>query len=181
MRKKSKLSPDELSVFEHAMQGTKPLAQRKVRLAVPKVKIARKLSLEEEKSSFFDGGEPRDLIQADDSIAFNREGVPHKTLRKLSKGQYNVEAVLDLHRQTIEEARLAVNHFLHECLENGDRCILIVHGKGRPDTAPVLKNQINHWLRQAKPVLAFCSATPKHGGQGAVYVLLKGRTEEKFV
>lgn len=181
MRKKSKPSPDDIKVFEQAVQGIKPLAQRKVRLTNPTPPVKRNLELSNEAPTLFDGSDPRDFVQADDSIAFNREGVPHKTLRKLSKGQYNVEAVLDLHRQTIEEARLAVNQFIHDCLQKGDRCVLLVHGKGRPGTLPILKNQINHWLRQAPPVLAFCSAIPRHGGQGAVYILLKSMTEEKYV
>ncbi len=179
MRKKSKISTDDIKIFEQAVQGTKPLAQRKVRLTVPKAKPVRTEVSLEDPIEFFDGSEPRDCIQPDDSIQFSRDGVPHKTLRKLSKGQYNVEAALDLHRQTIEEARVTVNHFLDECLKNGDRCVLIVHGKGKSG-APILKNQVNHWLRQAKPVLAFCSAMPRHGGRGAVYVLLKGNTEEKY-
>lgn len=179
MRKKTKASPIDIEMFEQAVQGSKPLAQRKVRLNAPKVISHRRIEQPEDVPSFFDGGDPREEVQADDSIAYNRDGIPHKTLRKLKKGQYNIDAVLDLHRRTIEEARLAVNHFLHNCLKNGDRCILIVHGKGRPDALPILKNQINHWLRQAEPVLAFCSATPRHGGQGAVYILLKSTKQER--
>lgn len=179
MAKKSKLSPEELEAFKQAVQGTKPLTQRKVRLASPKPEVKRKPLEFKDESYFFDGGEPRENIQADDFIEFKSDGVSHKSLRKLSKGQYNVEAVLDLHRKTVEEARSAVNHFLHECLRRGVKSVLIIHGKGKPGSTPALKNQLNYWLRQAQPVLAFCSAEPRHGGTGAVYVLLKNYTEEK--
>jgi len=37
----------------------------------------------------------------------------------------------------------------------------------------VIKNKVNSWLRQHQDVLAFHSAMPKDGGNGAVYVLLK--------
>ncbi|MDD1606319.1 MAG: Smr/MutS family endonuclease, partial [Methylococcaceae bacterium] len=51
----------------------------------------------------------------------------------------------------------------------------IVHGKGHrsPDNYPIIKNNLNVWLRQHKDVQAFCSATPKNGGTGAVVVLLQ--------
>lgn len=179
MAKKSKPSPEELEAFKQAVQGIKPLTQRKVRLASPKPVVVRKSEEFTEEPFFFDGGEPRDNIQADDFIDFKGDGISHKTLRKLSKGQYNVDAVLDLHRNTIEEARSAVNQFLHECLRRGVKCVLIIHGKGKPGSTPALKNQLNYWLRQAQPVLAFCSAEPRHGGTGAVYVLLRNFTEEK--
>jgi DNA-nicking Smr family endonuclease len=60
-------------------------------------------------------------------------------------------------------------------VEDGCRCVQIVHGKGynSPGNQPVLKNDINLWLRQHQDVLAFCSTPPKAGGTGALYVLLK--------
>ena len=66
-------------------------------------------------------------------------------------------------------------HFLHDCAETGCRCVHIVHGKGyrSADNHPVLKNNLNLWLRQHKDVQAFCSAPPKDGGTGAVFVLLQ--------
>jgi DNA-nicking Smr family endonuclease len=179
MPKKPSISQEDLDVFQKAVQGTKPLVQRKVRLVEPKPVTRKKPAAFEDTPSFFDGGDPRDSIQADDLIEYKCDGVSHKTLRKLSKGQYNVEATLDLHRQTIEEARSAVNRFLHECLKQGIKNALIIHGKGKPGALPALKNQLNYWLRQAEPVLAFCSAAPRHGGKGAIYVLLKSFTEER--
>ncbi|HET8706021.1 MAG TPA: Smr/MutS family protein, partial [Pseudomonadales bacterium] len=43
----------------------------------------------------------------------------------------------------------------------------------RDGREPILKSSVNHWLRQLPQVLAFCSAQPKDGGLGAVYVLVK--------
>lgn len=177
--KKSVISPEDLEAFAQAVQGIKPLTQRKVRHESA-VKFPKKRAKEvDPPASFLDGGEPKDAVQSDDFIAYNQTGVSHKTLRNLRKGQYNIEAVLDLHRKTIEEARVAVDRFLHECLQSELRTVLIVHGKGKLDAPPILKNHVNHWLRQAKPVLAFCSSIPRHGGNGAVYVLLKRAKEGK--
>src|SRR3990167_3570898 len=117
MAKKPKAQPQhkDLEAFKQAVQGIKPLMQGKVRLTPPKQKPARKPAAIEDEPSFFDGGAPRDFVQADDLIEYKCDGVSQKILRKLGKGQYNVEAVLDLHRKTIEEARIEVNRFLHEC------------------------------------------------------------------
>lgn len=38
---------------------------------------------------------------------------------------------------------------------------------------PVLKGKVNVWLRQKGEVMAFCTAIPRDGGTGAVYVLLR--------
>jgi len=181
MAKKSKISPEDLAAFTQAVQGTKPLTQRKVKLGVRPAKPVRRPADLVDEPSYYDGSEPRDIVQADDYITYNQNGVAHKTLRNLHKGQYNVEAALDLHRITVEEARVLVSRFLQDSLKQKFKVVLIVHGKGSMDAPPILKNHINHWLRQAKPVLAFCSAAPRHGGNGAVYVLLKSQTEEKFV
>ena len=55
------------------------------------------------------------------------------------------------------------------------RCAHIIHGKGyrSGERQPVLKRKVNYWLRLRPDVLAFCSATPRDGGTGAVYVLLR--------
>jgi DNA-nicking Smr family endonuclease len=180
MSKKTRLKPEDLEAFTQAVQGIKPLVQRKVKLEPPRKKSKPKQVVSDQPDSFLDGSEPRDTVQANDFIAYNETGVSHKTLRNLKKGQYNIEAVLDLHRKTIEEARAAVDEFLHKCVRHAVKVALIVHGKGRMDSPPILKNQINHWLRQASPVLAFCSAAPRHGGNGAVYVLLRSQKQEKF-
>ena len=88
-------------------------------------------------------------------------------------GQYTVEAKLDLHGMIVVEARETLARFLIECHRKGIRRVLIIHGKGRAHHHPILKNKLNHWLRQFNDILAFCSAKSKEGGTGALYVLLK--------
>ena len=78
-----------------------------------------------------------------------------------------------MHRKTVDEARESLSHFLITCKTKGIRHVLIIHGKGRGAGKPILKNKLNHWLRQTEQVLAFCSAAPKDGKSGAVYVLLR--------
>ena len=109
-----------------------------------------------------------------DVLSFSRSGLQHKVLKKLRQGKQPIEHVLDLHGLTVELARIELIEFLGECEALGLRNVIIVHGKGyRSRNKPVIKPMINRWLKATDNVLAFHSAQPKDGGNGAVYVLLK--------
>ncbi len=114
-------------------------------------------------------------VGIEDSLSFMAPGLQHNVLKKLRKGQFGLDAEIDLHGLTSNEAKRQLLHFLHDCIEDGCRCVHIIHGKGyrSADNHPVLKNNLNLWLRQHQSVQAFCSAPPKDGGTGAVFVLLQ--------
>ena len=116
-----------------------------------------------------------DHVRAEETLYFSRPGLQHKVTKRLKRGEIPVEDSLDLHGATIDEAARVVEEFIQHAQEQGFRCVIIVHGKGHrsEENKPVLKSQINHWLRQHNSVLAFCSAMPKDGGVGAMYVLLR--------
>lgn len=121
-----------------------------------------------------------DTVYQEDSVAFISPGLQKAVLRKLRKGFFGLDAEIDLHGLTSRDAHQQLLAFLHHCVEDGCRCVKIVHGKGyhSPDNQPVLKNDMNFWLRQHKDVLAFCSAPSREGGAGALLVLL--RLSDKF-
>ncbi len=110
-----------------------------------------------------------------DQLRFERAGGAQKSvLKNLRSGKLPVDSTLDLHGLSVEEARLHLVDFLQECRQFGYRHVIIIHGKGyRSQDKPVIKPMVNYWLQQADEVLAFCSAQPKHGGTGALYVLLR--------
>ncbi len=116
-----------------------------------------------------------DRLSQEDKLSFLAPGMQKNILKKLRKGFFGLDADIDLHGLNSQEARRQLINFLHFCVEDGCRCVHIIHGKGyrSPNDHPVLKNDINLWLRQHKDVLAFCSSPPKEGGTGAVFVLLK--------
>jgi DNA-nicking Smr family endonuclease len=115
-------------------------------------------------------------IAAGDEWSFMRPGISRQTLRRLRRGYWSVEAQLDLHGFTRDEARMELAHFLDESVRHALRCIRVIHGKGRSSRngEPVLKARVGSWLSQRGEVLAFCQAKPEDGGSGAVLVLLKG-------
>jgi DNA-nicking Smr family endonuclease len=120
-----------------------------------------------------------DPVSHEESLSFTAPGIQHSVLAKLRLGFFGVQAEIDLHGLNSNAAKCQLVDFLATCTKKNYRCAHIIHGKGyrSSDDQPVLKNHINHWLRQHKDVQAFCSAPAKHGGAGAVYVLLKKSPE----
>ncbi len=116
-----------------------------------------------------------EILKSNDILAFKRDGVQHGVYKKLRMGKYQVDARLDLHKKTIEEARKDVFQFIEDCIRYELRTILILHGKGdrNPEKKALIKSYVAKWLPELNGVLAFHSAQPFHGGTGAVYVLLK--------
>ena len=111
----------------------------------------------------------------EDTLSFTHSGIQTNVLKKLRRGHFGIDAEIDLHGLTAQEAKHQLLNFLHNCVQDGYRCVHIIHGKGyrSQDNYPILKNNLNIWLRQHKDVQAFCSASAKDGGAGAVIVLLQ--------
>ena len=119
-------------------------------------------------------------------LLFARPGVQTRVVHDLQRGYIPVESELDLHGLTVEAARRVLTEFLDDCARVRARCARIIHGKGfgSAERQPILKCKVNYWLRLREDVLAFCSATRRDGGTGAVYVLLRnpnkrGRTPRR--
>jgi DNA-nicking Smr family endonuclease len=176
MAKKSDLSDDDKTTFREAMRGVKRLSHTKVTTPLKKEPLRRR-PIEENTNNddyfIFSDYEKLDPVGSEDILQFARSGLQHKILRNLRTGQYNIEAVLDLHGMTADEAKNSLSEFLTSCKHHGIRHVLMIHGKGRGNSKPILKNKLNHWLRQTDEVLAFCSASAKDGSSGALYVLLR--------
>ena len=121
-----------------------------------------------------DAGDPE--LAAGDELVYHRAGVQMTVLRKLRRGQYRVQAEIDLHGMTVVEAKQALRDFLAGALHRQFRCVRIIHGKGLRSghRGPVLKGAVSSVLRRVGAVVAYVSARQVDGGTGAVYVLLDG-------
>ena len=69
----------------------------------------------------------------------------------------------------------ALAQFLSASLQQGKRCVRVIHGKGlgSPGKLSILKQLSRGWLAQREEILAFCQAGPYEGGSGALLVLLR--------
>jgi DNA-nicking Smr family endonuclease len=119
--------------------------------------------------------DPEVLLETDETLSYCRPGVSRDVVRKLRRGDWIVQAQIDLHGMRREEAREALAEFIRESVKRGLRCLRVIHGKGLGSIGkePVLKGKVRAWLVQKSEVIAFCQARAHDGGAGAVVVLLQ--------
>ena len=170
----------ERNLFANAAGRVQPLVVKHRALLKPKQpppipkqqQRDDKAVLVESISDEFDVGT---LLDVDDTLSFRQAGIGADVTRKLRRGNWSIQAQLDLHGLRSDEARERLGAFIRESSKHGIRCVRIVHGKGlgSPGKTPVLKNKVHSWLVQKKEVLAFVQAKPADGGAGAVVVLLQ--------
>lgn len=115
------------------------------------------------------------MVDKDAIVVFKRPGVQDGVFKKLRLGKYESQARLDLHGLTVEQARREVYQFIQDCMQYELRVVTLVHGKGTRSSGgqALLKSHAVHWLEQIEQVMAFHSAQPQHGGNGALYILLR--------
>ncbi len=169
---------DDYKAFYEAMREVRPLTHDKIAPQPAAPAPIPRQTLDDERQVLVDllsdQYQPAEL-ETGEELSYARPGLQHRVLRKLRRGQYSLQAELDLHGLTVPLAREAVADFLLHCRRHSLRCVRIIHGKGRRSSnkGPVLKTKVAHWLCQRDEVLAYCSARPADGGSGAVYVLLR--------
>jgi DNA-nicking Smr family endonuclease len=189
----SRVEEDEQRLFERAMAGVKPLADRARRQraiepakdtavpARPKPKVARASEdalADAELADLIESGEALQTEEVGESVAAVARGIDRRVLKRLRAGQFPVEAELDLHGRTRAEAETELSRFVVRARGEGRRCVLVIHGRGLgsgPEGA-VLRSTVREALAQGplrRHLLAFTSAPPAHGGDGALLLLLR--------
>jgi DNA-nicking Smr family endonuclease len=91
--------------------------------------------------------------------------------QRVARGRLEIDARLDLHGYTQDEAHAALLRFLHKAGAGGAKMVLVITGK-----SGVLRRQVPQWL--ALPefrsiIIGFESAHVAHGGEGALYVRVR--------
>lgn len=121
-----------------------------------------------------------DMVKPYDILEYKKDGVQEGVYRKFRLGKYQIDARLDLHRKTVEQARQEIFRFIEDTMKYDLRNLIILHGKGEKEATPaLLKSWTNKWLREFEDVIAFHSAQQQHGGTGAVYVMLRKSERKK--
>lgn len=177
---------DELSLFMQEVADVRPLKRDHIApqagtLTPTEAQLARRQAASA-------GPQPQDMLSMEaiplldphDIIGFKRDGVQEGVYKKLRLGKYELQASLDLHQKTLHEARVALAQFIADCEQRDIRCLLILHGKGERSTPrATLKSHVSAWLPQLPAVMAMHSAERRHGGSGALYVLLRKSDRQK--
>lgn len=114
----------------------------------------------------------------------DRHGLDGGWDKRLGKGQVVPDFTLDLHGANLEGAYQRLDHGLALALAQGARVVLLITGRARPAPGPadrgshrgVIRAKFLDWLvhgSHASRIAAVRAAHPRHGGAGAVYIILK--------
>jgi len=179
----------EQILFQEAMRGVKPLKQpgkiERNTSPAPRSAISERRRQAVGVATMPDTLSDHLAIETAENgdWSFIRPGLQRQALRKLRRGDWPVQAQLDLHGLTREAARRTLTAFLTDCIQRDYRCVRIIHGKGlsSANKQPVLKMLAGNWLAQHESVLAFCQAQLENGGSGALEVLLKKQQRDKKI
>ncbi len=179
---KDQKSPEDIS-FTSLMGDVSPLKHDKATLRTngpirkDRSRAYHRAMAEAESEQVIDGlsSEAVEIVESDEELLFAAPGVQIRVMKRLRKGHVPWEAGIDLHGMTVDTARDELSAFIRDAHRQGMRSVIVVHGKAFSQSGqqPVLKSYVNDWLRQLDHVLAFCSAQPRDGGSGALYVLLR--------
>jgi DNA-nicking Smr family endonuclease len=161
----------EEELFKKAMEGVKPISRDKY--------VERIFQMELPESS-------RDKEDAEtlEKLAEGTNYHIHPAVAKrLHRGEYSIQAFVDLHGLLVEDAKEVFEKFLKWAVTTSKTGVLIVHGRGLSSPSePVLKKKVVEWLTRGpwrKWVAAYSSARICDGGAGATYVLLRPRPVSK--
>ncbi len=173
--------PTDSEAFKHHVGNVAPVRAR-ARVAPERSRpepVPRQRMLDERAAlaqTMSDELDVETLLDTDEALSFKRPQVGPDVPRRLRRGQWALQAEIDLHGLTRDGAREALAAFIVDAAQRGARCVRVVHGKGigSPGRLPVLKGRVRAWLVQNELVMAFVQAPRAQGGHGALLVLLDG-------
>ncbi len=115
---------------------------------------------------------------ANEPLLGHRPGLRKSELRRLRAGKLRPEVVVDLHGLDRASARAFLREEIASALRAEWACVLVIHGRGRGSDRgePVLRRSLPNWLAERglqEALLAFAPASPRDGGRGATYLMLR--------
>lgn len=164
MSKQRRLTDDEKKLLKEAMRDVLPI---------------RKKALAEEPEPPVKPLKKRIIRPAATPVSVPPTPSPGKadapTISRVQRGEYAIDGRLDLHGRTLEQAHGQLVAFIEAQYRAGSRCLLVITGKGREGEG-LLQREVPRWLTLSgmkNMIHVVSKAKPKHGGDGALYVLLR--------
>jgi DNA-nicking Smr family endonuclease len=183
--RRRQVTPDEVRVWRAVIEGAKPLPGR-VLPDEPDPNAPGSTTPEAPPSPPPPPGTPPARPSADPRPPSPRTsqgelrhghspGLDRRSAERMKRGELAIEGVIDLHGHTQEVAHAELAAFIQRAWLAGRRCVLVVTGKGMTGIG-VLRAQVPRWLNQSplrERIIGFTHARPHHGGEGALYVLIR--------
>jgi DNA-nicking Smr family endonuclease len=178
------VASDDDHLLEEALRDVRPLSgPRRAPLPAADPGLTRSIVSEDaevlaELSDLVAGQGEFDITETEEYVEGARVGLDPRLIVRLRRGEFAVEAYLDLHGMTQPDSKQALTEFIQESVRKGHRTVLVVPGRGlgSPGGRPVLKHAAVQCLSHGTLsgyVLGFVTARPTDGGAGALYVLLR--------
>ncbi|GGW74222.1 endonuclease SmrB [Alteromonas halophila] len=168
--------------FRDAMAGVTPLKQDKINVTArqrlkDKQRNATQVSqhiqdARQQQASFTFSDMYQTTLPSEGPVRYCRQDEPAHSLKRLRRGDYYPELMLDLHGLTRESAKQELTALIHGAQKQMIDCVSVMHGFGQG----VLRQALPHYLVQHPNVRAFHQAPKEYGGKAALLVLLDTET-----
>jgi len=174
---------NEQQLFEDAMSDVRPIVRDNCMEKNPAISVPNDPGRDNDAeiisklSDLIDKGEGFVVANTPEYIEGTGYNSHPAIAKRLHRGDFAIEAHIDLHGFHVIDAKGAFEEFMSEAVRRGKRVVLIIHGRGLcSPRGPILKAKVVEWLTRGswrKWVLAYASARACEGGTGATYVLLR--------
>jgi DNA-nicking Smr family endonuclease len=182
-RRRRQVTPEERALWHHVVRDAQPLRPStspdaaELPSAKPPAKTpATPAAVSAKPPSPVIAPPPR-LPASRRLVASGPVDLDRRAWLKLRRGLHPIDARLDLHGLTQAEAHARLAGFLASAQQRGNRCVLVITGRGLRHGG-TLRAMTPRWLDEAPNrarVLAYAEAQLRHGGEGALYVLVRRR------
>ncbi|SQH76182.1 conserved hypothetical protein [Shewanella benthica] len=166
---KNKDTSEDQDLFSSMTKGIKPFTQDKRHFrAEPKDKKVIEETIQQlhADSYFSDTYQPH--LPSEGPMRWSRDDIDSFELKRLRRGDYQPDLLLDLHGMRQSEAKLELAALIQACIKQQSHCCCVMHGHG----TGILKQNIPMWLAQHPHVKAFHKAPKEWGGDAALLVLI---------
>ena len=169
--KNRKINKEELELWKKVTKNDVIIGEYTTSVGVNRIQLRKNIisksfkdtvDVQEKKSNYF----------KQDSQINNRMKV------KLLRGIIRPEIKLDLHGNTLKEAKKSLFRFIKSCIDKNIRCILVITGKKKTlnGSKGLIRENLPLWLKEnelSNYILFHCYATKRDGDDGARYILLR--------
>ncbi len=177
-----RLSPDEFALWARVMRNVRPIEPGREQPVLdqrPGAPVAKPLKAAKLGVAPGRIAVPKPVIKSAPGVGVTLDGGWD---RKLSRGAVEPDCTIDLHGHTLDTAHRLLDGALAQAIAAGERVVLLVTGRPpragseRPHARGAIRSAIGDWLagsRHAGAIAAVRGAHPRHGGAGALYIILR--------
>lgn len=177
MKKKPTLAQGDITLFRSEFTDVAPIKQDKIppqrysgkhKSATDKKNSQDSAELKQAAASFYFSDAYEAHFDPSQTLKYVKPEADSHEVKRLRRGDYPPELILDLHGYKREEAKLEIAALIQAAQKHHLHCVCIVHGIG----THILKKSVPNWLVQHPAVQGFHQAPLEWGGKGAILVLI---------